>query len=156
MSTFSETADEFLAQKRIAVAGVSRGKSQAANLIYKTIREKGYQVFPVNPKAQVVEGDVCFPNLKGIPEVIDGVIIVTRPEMTMQLVRECAEAGIARVWMHENAFIGATSSSVSEEAVEFCKENGITIIAGGCPLMFLEFGHKCMRWVMGIMGRLPE
>ncbi len=104
----------------------------------------------------VVEGDTCHPNLKTIPEAIDGEIIITRSEITTQLVREYAEAGITLIWMHENAFMGASASRVSQETAAYCRENGITVIEGGCPLMFLEFGHDCMRRIMDTMGRLPE
>lgn len=152
MSAFKSMAQEFLAQKRIAVAGVSRTEQDAANLIYRKLRDESYQVFPVNPNADTVEGDRCYASLKAIPGGVDGAVIVTRPEVSEQLVRDCAEAGIRRVWMHNNTF---APSSVSDAATEFCRENGITVIAGGCPLMFFDFGHKCMRWILGLMGRLP-
>jgi predicted CoA-binding protein len=153
MSTFNTKAKEFLAQERIAVAGVSRAKTDAAaNGIYKKLRESGHQVFPINPKAEEIEGDTCYPNVQSIPGGVDGVIIVTRPELTEKIVEDCVEAGVPRVWMHDNTFM---DSSVSETAVETCRENDIVIIDGGCPMMFLEFGHKCMRVVLGAMKRLP-
>jgi predicted CoA-binding protein len=152
MSSFTAMAEDFLAQKRIAVAGVSRSGEATANGIYRFLRDTGYQVYQVNPNAEVIDGDPCYPSVKAIPEPVDGVVIVNRPEITDQVVRDCAEAGIRRVWMHDNTF-GAPS--VSEDAVAYCRENGIEVIAGGCPMMFLEFGHKCMRWMLGLMGRLP-
>jgi len=157
MPTFEEKAKDFLAHKNLAVAGVSRNEGQTANGIYKMLRAREFQVYPVNPNASEVEGDRCYPNLQSLPEgEIDWLLIVTSPERCLQLVHECAERGISRVWMHGNAFMGESSSSVSQEAVEFCQDNGITVIAGGCPLMFLEIGHKCMRWIMGLMGNLPD
>jgi predicted CoA-binding protein len=155
MPTFKESAEDFLTQNSFAVVGVSRGGAQAANSIYKKLRERDHQVFPINPNADVVEGDACYANLKSVPTKLDGVVIVARPEVANEVVRECVEIGVSRVWMHENALIGPAASSVSAEAVSLAKENGITVIAGGCPMMFLEFGHKCMRWVLGVMGRLP-
>lgn len=156
MPTFREAAEEFLAQERLAVIGVSRGGGQAANLIYQKLRDQGYQVFPVNPNADVVEGDTCYANLGAVPGKLDGVVVVSRPAVAEEVVRDCVELGVPRVWMHENGLFGAGASSVSQEAVTYGKQNGIEIIAGGCPLMFLDFGHKCMRWVLGVMGRLPE
>ena len=153
MNTFNTKAEEFLAQERIAVAGVSRTKKDAANTIYCKLRDTGHQVFPINPSADIVEGDTCYANVQAIPDGVDGVVIVTRPELTEQVVRDCAEAGVPRVWMHNNTFL---PSSVSETAVAFCRENDITVIDGGCPMMFLDFGHKCMRWMLGVMKRLPE
>ncbi len=153
MSTFNTKAKEFLAQDRIAVAGVSRAKTDAAaNGIYNKLRESGHQVFPINPNALEIDGDTCYPNLQSIPGGVDGVVIITRPELTEQIVQDCVEAGVPRVWMHNNTFM---ESSVSESAVETCRENNIVVIDGGCPMMFLEFGHKCMRWMLGAMKRLP-
>ncbi len=156
MSTFDVKARDFLAQGRLAVAGVSRTQQDAANIIYGRLKDGGRQVFPVNPNAETIDGAQCYPDLKSIPGGVDGVVIVTRPDVTERLVRDCAEAGVSRVWIHENAILGAARSSVSPQAVAYCQENGIEVIAGGCPLMYLEFGHKCMRWMIGLMGRLPE
>ena len=155
MSTLKETVSDFLAQERIAVAGVSRSGDAAANLIYKKLRDSGYQVFPVNPNAKEVEGDTCYASLSSIPQGVDGLVIATRPQVTDQLVRECAKAGISRVWLHRSFGQG----SVSAEAVDYCRENNITIIPGGCPMMFCEpvdFGHKCMRWILNLTGGLPK
>lgn len=155
MPTLAQRVNDFLAQRRVAVAGVSRTKQDAANLIYRRFKAKGYQVFPVNPNAERVEGDACFPDLRSIPGGVDGVVIVTRPQLTEEIVRQCPEAGVARVWMHKSLVHGA---SVSESAAEFCRANGIGVIAGACPMMYgptADFGHRCMRWVMGVTGRLP-
>ncbi len=151
--SFNDVAQEFLAQERIAVAGVSRTKQDAANLIYKKLRETGHTVFALNPTAETVEGDRCYPNLQAISGGIDGVIIVTKPEVTEQVVQDAVAAGVPRVWMHNNTFMG---SSVSETAVQTCRDHNIQVIAGGCPMMFFDFGHKCMKWMLGAMGRLPK
>lgn len=155
MPTLKGKVDDFLAQKRIAVAGVSREpKGSAANLIYQKLKSAGYQVFPLNPHAETVEGEKCYPDLKSIPDGVNGVVIVTPPEAVEQIVRECAETGVSRVWMHRSFGAG----SVSEEAVQYCAENNISVIAGACPMMFcqpVDFGHKCMRWILGVTGKLP-
>jgi hypothetical protein len=153
MSTFNTLAQDFLAQKRIAVVGVSRSQQDAANLIYKTLRSKGYQVFAVNPNAEAVEGDPCYPNLHAIPGGVDGVVISTKPALVEGIVRDAKQAGVTRVWMHDNTFMPGSSS---EAAAQYGRDNGITVIAAGCPLMFFDFGHKCMKWMMGVMGRLPS
>ncbi len=151
--TFNTKAEEFLAQKRIAVAGVSRSKDATANFIYNKLRETGHQVFAVNPKADELDGEPCYPNMQAIPDGVDGAVIVTRPELTEHIVHDCVEAGVPRVWMHNNTFM---PSSVSESAAQYCRDNNIIVIDGGCPMMFLDFGHKCMRWVLGVMNRLPD
>lgn len=152
MSRFDELAQEFLAQKRIAVAGVSRNPNEAANGIYRTLRNKGYEVFAVNPNADSVEDDPCFPNMQAIPGGVDGAILVTKPEHSTQVVQDCVIAGVPRVWMHNNTFM---PSSVSDEGTAVCLANGIQVIEGGCPMMYFDPFHKCMKWVLGKMGRLP-
>jgi len=155
MANFMELGQEFLAQKRFAVAGVSRTPQSTANTIYRKLRDEGYEVYPVNPHAEEVEGDRCYASVTAIPGRLDGALLVTRPESSEQLVRDCAAAGVLRIWMHENAFF-KSGTSVSDDAVAFCRENGISVIAGGCPMMFFDFGHKCMRWMFSVMGKLPE
>lgn len=157
-STLETKVRDFLAQKRIAVAGVSRDNSQhpSANLIYRRLKSTGHEVFAVNPKMQSFEGDRCYPDLQSIPGGVDGVVIITRPDVTEHIVHDCDAAGVHRVWMHESVVKG---SSVSREAVEYCRQHGITVIAGACPMMFgsgVDFGHSCMRWLMNLSGRLPS
>ena len=156
MSQFDLLANEFLAQERIAVAGVSRSEDGTANYIYRTLRDKGYSVFAINPNAEEVEGDPCFPNMQTVPGTLDGAIIVTKPVLTEQIVQDCVQAEVPRVWMHNNTFM---PSSVSEKATAVCRENGIVVIDGGCPMMFVEpvdFGHKCMRFIGKFAGWLPS
>ena len=141
MSSLKGAVEDFLGQKRVAVAGVSRSGNAAANIVYRKLREAGYEVFPVNPNARETEGATCYPDLKSIPGGVTGVVIATDPGVTDQIVRECAEVGISRIWMHRSFGAG----SVSDAAVKFCREHNLTIIAGGCPVMFCEpvdFGHK--------------
>ena len=149
--------DDFLSQRRIAVAGVSRDDNHhpAANLIYRRLKQTGHEVFAVNPHLQTFEGDRCYPNVQSVPGGVDAVVIVTRPETTAKIVRECSAAGIRRVWMHQST---AKGSSVSPEAVEYCRAHGISVIAGACPMMFgtgVDFGHACMRWMLKLTGGLP-
>ena len=152
--------NDFLAQKRIAVAGVSRnnGHHPTGNLIYRRLKASGHAVFPINPHMQTFEGDRCYPDLRSLPGGVDGVVIVTRPEVAEQIVRNAGEAGVGRVWMHESL---AKGSSVSAHAVEYCRAHGISVIAGACPMMYRadgvspDFGHTCMRWIMKLTGRLP-
>jgi len=155
MPTLAESAAEFLAHRRIAVAGVSRKGDVAANNVYRRLRAGGYQVFAVNPNATEVEGDACFPDLAAIPGGVDAVVIATHPDACVDLVRQCGELGIPRVWMHR----GIGPGSVNDEAVRLCGELGIAVIPGACPVMFCEpvdFGHRCMRWFFGKTGKLPQ
>ena len=148
--------EEFLAQKRIAVAGVSHDNSHhpAANLIYRRLKKTGHEVLAVNPNLQSFEGDRCYPDLRSIPGGVDGVVIITRPETTERIVRDCSDAGVRHVWMHQSM---AKGSSVSPVAVEYCRQHGISVIAGACPMMYgpgVDFGHTCMRSILKLTGGL--
>jgi len=159
MATILDTkVQDFLAQKRIAVAGVSRNHSHhpAGNLIYRRLKKTGHDVFAVNPHMETFEGDRCYPALRSIPGGVSGVVIITRPETTAQIVRDCGEAGVRHVWMHQSMGKG---TSVSNDAVQYCREHGISVIAGACPMMFgegVDFGHTCMRWFLKLSGGLPD
>ena len=156
MATIKEAAEEFLAKRRVAVTGVSRHpKDHGSNVVYQRLRERGYEVFAVNPNANEVEGDPCFQSLRSIPGGIDAVVIGTRPETAEETMRECADLDIKHVWMHR----GPGAGSVSEAATEFGREHGITVIDGGCPCMFgptADLGHKAMRIVFTLAGNVPR
>jgi predicted CoA-binding protein len=148
MQSITGAASEFLAHKRVAVTGVSRHpKSHGSNTVYKRLRERGYDVFAVNPNAKEVEGDRSYKDLRSIPGGVEAVVIATRPEFAENTMQECAELCIEHVWMHW----GAGGSSVSEAATTYGREHGITVIDGGCPLMFgptADLGHRVMRRVL--------
>lgn len=152
-----EQAEDFYAQGRIAVVGVSRKKG-TGQAIFGALRKRGLDVVPVNPSLSDVDGKPCYPSVKEIPGGARAAVIVTRPEVTERIVEDCAAAGVTHVWMHYNALFGAKMSSVSEGAVARCRENGIEVIPGGCPLMFgdgADLGHRCMRWWLDFRGKLP-
>ena len=156
-TTLEARVEDFLAQKRIAIAGVSRQNSRhpAGNLIYRRLKKSGHDVFAVNPHMQTFEGDRCYPDLQSIPGGVDGVVIITRPETTERIVRDCSDAGVRRVWMHQSLGKG---SSVSPKAVEYCHQHDMTVIAGACPMMYgadVDFGHTCMRFILKLTGGLP-
>ena len=154
MQPIKDAASEFLTKKRVAVTGVSRKpKNHGSNNVYRRLRERGYEVFAVNPNAQEVEGDRSYPDLKSIPGGVEAVVIGTRPEIAERTMEECAELGIKHVWMHR----GPGAGSVSAAATDYGRQHGITVIDGGCPLMFgrtADFGHKIMRFVYA--GKVPK
>lgn len=152
MKALKEAAQEFLAQKRIAVAGVSRQGDIPANLIYKKLRATGHEVYAVNPNTGTIEGDVCYPDFSAIPVKLDAVVIATHPKNTCAIVQSCADAGINRVWIHR-AF---GQGSVDEAALSLCRKLRLSVIPGSCPMMFCEpvdIGHKCLRWFFSVSGR---
>jgi predicted CoA-binding protein len=155
MARTPESVAAFLRGRRIAVAGVSRQPNQAANAVFRKLRDSGYEVFPINPNALEVEGARCYSSVAAVPERIDGVVIATAPDISVQIVQQCRDRDVRRVWFHRSFGNG----SVSEEAVRECAAQGIDCIVGGCPLMFCEpvdFGHRCMRWWLQRQGRVPQ
>jgi uncharacterized protein len=151
-----EAAAEFLASKRVAVTGVSRHpEGHGSNAVYTRLRERGYEVFAVNPNADEVEGDHCYHDLKEIPGGVDAVVIGTRPEIANATMHECADLGITHVWMHRSFGQG----SVSPEATAYGRQHGVHVIDGGCPLMFeptADGAHKLMRFVCTCTGSVPR
>ncbi len=156
MTAIKQAATEFLNHKRVAVTGVSRTPgSHGSNIVYKRLRERGYDVFAVNPNADEVEGDRAYHDLHSIPGGVEAVVIGTRPQLADETMHECAEIGIKHVWMHH----GPGAGSVSETATAYGREHGITVIDGGCPCMFgptADFGHKTMRLVLSLSGNVPK
>jgi predicted CoA-binding protein len=156
MQKIHEAASEFLGNKRVAVTGVSRHpKGHGSNIVYKRLRERGYEVYAINPNADEVEGDRCYHDLRSLPDGVGAVVIGTRPEIAEETMRECAEVGIKHVWMHR----GPGAGSVSKPAADYGRQHGIAVIDGGCPCMFgptADFGHKAMRVVFMMSGNVPK
>ncbi|MDH3654784.1 MAG: CoA-binding protein [Myxococcales bacterium] len=151
----AEGAAEFLAQKRFAVAGVSRSGNAPANLIFKKLRASGREVYAINPNAESVEGERCYASLADLPEPPDAVMIATHPDQAMEIARQCRAAGVRRIWFHRSIDGG----SFSPEAAAFCEAYGATVIPGGCPMMHLgpvDVAHRCMRAVLSLTGSLPK
>lgn len=163
MSTIEAAAAEFLAQSCIAVAGVSSRRDTPANSIYRALRSRGRTVFAVHPTLAEFEGDRCYRDLASLPQKPDGLVIVTRPEIAEELIRQCAAAGVPRVWLHNMLgtrprfmkSMAAKMTSVPPAAVEICRAGGIRVIPGSCPMQFIgDAGHRCMRGILRFAGAL--
>jgi predicted CoA-binding protein len=156
MQPIKQAAAEFLDGKRVAVTGVSRApKGHGSNIVYQRLRERGSQVYAVNPNADQVEGNTCYHDLAAIPGGVDWVVIGTRPQTAEATMRECADLGIKQVWMHR----GPGAGSVSREAAEYGRQHGIRVIEGGCPCMFeptADTGHKFARMIFTLTGNVPR
>ncbi|MBD3305706.1 CoA-binding protein [candidate division KSB3 bacterium] len=149
--TSKAAIEAFLAQPTLAVVGVSRKGKKFGNTVFKDLTAKGYQVFPVNPHAEQIDGQPCYPNLQALPEPAGGVVVIVPPAETEKVVRDAAEAGITHVWMQP----GAESAA----AIHFCREQGMSVVHGECILMFAEpvaFFHRLHRGIWGVLGKLPQ
>jgi predicted CoA-binding protein len=155
MVPIKQAASEFLAHKRIAVTGVSRTpQGHGSNVVYQRLRDRGYEVTAINPNADEVDGDRCYHDLKSVPGGVEAVVIGTRPELAEVTMRECVELGIRYVWMHRSVGGGSVSA-----AAALGRRHAITVIDGGCPLMFdptADLGHKAMRFVFTRTGKVPK
>jgi predicted CoA-binding protein len=160
MAELKALVQDFLAQKKIAVVGVSDKRDSGSNANYRKFKKAGYQVYAINPRISTFDGDPCYPDLKSLSEKPDGVFILANPAVTEQVVRQCVDLGVRRVWMHclmgTKPGLAAGASSVSPAALDLCRQNNIVVIPGSCPMQFLspDFGHRMMRGLFGLMGFL--
>lgn len=160
MPQIDDLVQNFLAQKSIAVVGVSAKRDTGCNLNYEKFKSAGYTVFAVSPNMTEFQGDPCYPDLKSIPQKPDAVFILASPKVTEEIVRQAVEVGVKHIWMHcmmgTKPGLAAEMTSVSQESVRVCRENGINVIPGSCPAQFLnpDFGHKLMRGLWRLLGNL--
>jgi uncharacterized protein len=160
MAKIDELVKDFLAQKKIAVVGVSNKRETGCNMAYKKFKATGHQVYAVNPHNTEFEGDPCYPDLKSLPEKPAAVFLFTNPTVTDQIIQQCVDLGIKHVWMHcmmgTRPGMGNGTSSVSANAVRLCRENGISVIPGSCPNQFIQPdpGHGLMRGLFRLFGFL--
>jgi hypothetical protein len=149
--TSKAVVNDFLAQKTLAVVGVSRSGNKFGNMAYRELKAKGYQVIPVHPQAEVLEGDKTYPNLAAISQKPGGVLVVVPPSQAEKVVQDAAQAGIKHVWLQQG--------SESPAAIQFCKDNDINLVHNECIMMFAQpvgFGHNIHRWLWGLLGKLPK
>ena len=150
-----ETIEDFLAQKRLAMVGISRKPGSFSATLFEELCRRGYDVVPVNPKTPTVHGRRCFARLQDIQPPVAAALLMTSPEGTERVVADCAEAGIRRVWMYRATGKGA----VSESAIAFCHERGIQVVPGQCPYMFLPQAgavHRLHGFFRKITGTYPQ
>jgi predicted CoA-binding protein len=154
MPTTLEDVREFLALRRIALVGLSRDPKDFSRMLFREMCQRGYDMVPVNPAAGELENRRCFHRIPEIDPPAEGALIMTAPEETDRVVRDCAEAGVQRVWMHR----GGGQGAVSKDAADFCHQNGIRLVEGYCPFMFLtstSFVHRLHGFVLKVLGRYP-
>jgi len=147
--------DDFLNQKRIAVVGVSRKESDFIRRLFRDLGKFGYDVVPVHSEAGEIDGKSCARKVQDIAPPVDGVLVMTGPEATEQVVRDCADAGVTRVWMYRATGRGA----VSQKAVDYCEENGIDVVPGECPYMFVQqsgWFHHLHGFLVKLTGKYPQ
>lgn len=149
--TKKQDVEDFLAQNTFVVAGVSRKGNKFGNMAFRNLKQKGYEVYAVHPDAESIEGEKCYPDFKSLPKPADAVVIVTKPRITINVLKNMVDAGIKMAWMQQGA--------ESDEAISFCIKHGIREVHGECIMMFAEpvkSMHRIHRWVWGAIGKLPK
>lgn len=150
-----ETVEDFLAQKRIAMVGLSRGEKDFSVMLFREFVKRGYDMVPVNPGTKEILGKKCYARVEEIQPAVDGVILMTSPAVTEAVVEDCARAGVKRIWMYSAGVAGATSP----RAVAYCWAHGMKVVPGECPFMFWRgagFGHRLHGFVLKIAGKYPQ
>ena len=154
MTTTIADVREFLGQRRIALVGVSRDPKDFSRVLFREMCTRGYEMVPVNPAAGELEKRRCFGRVQDIDPPVQAALLVTAPRDTERVVRDCAEAGVRRIWMHR----GGGQGAVSKEAADFCHKNGMRLVEGYCPFMFLpatSFFHRVHGFFLKLLGRYP-
>ncbi len=148
--TTKAAIDSFLSQPTIAVVGVSRNPNKFGNIAYRELKAKGIKVFPINDKAEQVEGDRCYPDLNSLPVKASGIVVSVPPPQAEKVVEQAFNAGILNVWLQQG--------SESPASLQFCKDHNVNVISGECILMFAhpKFPHTAHRWLWGVIGKLPK
>ncbi|MGD9705602.1 MAG: CoA-binding protein [Acidimicrobiia bacterium] len=140
--------EEFLTQRHLAFVGASRDPKQFANAVYRHLREGGREMYPVHPIAADIEGDLVYARLADVPDPVDGVVVMVKPDAAEQVVQDAIARGVPRVWLHR----GVGNGAVTERAVELCREAGVAVVDGACPMMFAEpvgAFHRLHRLISG-------
>jgi predicted CoA-binding protein len=143
---YAQYVQEFLGYKRIGIAGLSSKNDNPGNFIYKKLKDNGYQVVGINPKATEMDGVECYPTIASVPVALEGIVICTHPSITESVIEESANAGIKIAWIHKAIGEG----SYSKTAIAKARKMGIKIIPVGCPMMFVkpDFFHKCFKFFL--------
>ena len=148
--TSKAVMDDFIAQKTLGIIGVSRGGKKFGNMVFKELTSKGYELYPIHPDAEMLEGVPAYKDLSSVPKPVGGVIVIVPPAQTELVVRQAAQAGIKRIWMQQG--------SESETAIKYCRENGMSEVHGECIMMYTGKAgvHKFHRWVWKVLGKAPK
>jgi predicted CoA-binding protein len=142
MESTSTLINEFLRLPSVAVVGISSNRQTIANAVYKKLRNGRRTVYAVGRNSSSFDGDQCYPDLASLPAPANGVFIAARPENVEQLIDDCIAGNIERVWIHN---------------IQKCRDHGIALIPGACPMMFVDdadVGHRCIKWFLSVTGRL--
>ncbi len=142
---------EFLSQRTLAIAGVSRSGKKFGNAILKSLKRNGYTIYPIHPSAEAIDGERCYPSIHALPEKVGGLIICLPSVQTEIVLHQALATGITRIWLQQG--------SESYAAIRFCEQSGLKVVHGQCILMFaepVESFHRFHRWVWRLIRKYPS
>ncbi|HUS87003.1 MAG TPA: CoA-binding protein [Bacteroidales bacterium] len=147
--------NSFINDNELALAGVSAKREKWGNALFRALTKKGYTVYPINPKLDEVEGVKCYRSVSELPDSIENLILATPPEATEQIVKDCKDTAIKRIWMHRG---GGGTGAQTDNAIEFVKDNNMQVVYGLCPMMFYPpVGiHKLHYWMKKLSKKMPS
>ena len=147
-----KTIQAFNDDKMLAIVGASPNKENFGKYLVQELVKKGYSPIPVNPKYNEVEGIKTLATVKDLPRGVENVILAVPSVLTDEIVDQCIGTHIKRVWMIRGMGRGA----YTEKAHLTCSENGIEVVYGFCPMMFMGEGmHKFHLWLRKRFGKMP-
>lgn len=140
------TIDEFLTSKKLAIAGVSRDPKKFGHILYCTLKKKGYQVYPVNPSADIIDGCVCYRNISDLPTEVKDLLVVTATKDTDMVIKAAIDRGIKNIWIQ--------NGSETYNAVKMAMDNHVNLVTGMCILMYAEPSgfHKFHQVLAKVFG----
>ncbi|MFC2044534.1 CoA-binding protein [Chloroflexota bacterium] len=118
---------EFMAQKRFAVVGATDNHEKYGHQIFINLKNRGYEVYPVNPKLKELDGTRCYASLAHIPVKVDVVDFVVPPGVTEEILKDCKRLGLNRIWLQPGA--------ESKAAINYCHENNLTVVHDVCVML---------------------
>ncbi|MEI7664050.1 MAG: CoA-binding protein [Bacteroidota bacterium] len=151
MKATKASIDLFLASRKLAVAGVSRDPKKFGHQVFKQLKEKGYEVYPVNPQADFIDGTPCFRSVSSLPVNVHSLVIVTPKKQTKEIVAEAISKGIDSIWIQQ--------MSDTPEAIELTRTHPVNLVTGECILMHTDpvtGFHKFHRNIRRFFGRMPK
>lgn len=150
MST-QQSINEFMVQKKIAIAGVSRKKQKFGNAIYKELKKKGYKLYPLNPNMETYDDEKCYPDIASLPDDVTAIVLNTKPAISKKLIEEASQKGINHIWLQQG--------SADKETIEFAEKSENNIISKQCVIMFADPAngiHGFHKWINKTFGLLPK
>lgn len=122
-----------LGKPKWAVVGASNDCAKYGHIIWRFLKDRGYKVYPVNPREKKIGEDICYPTVGDLPEKPDVVSVIVPPKIAQQIVAQCGAEQIEHVWLQPGA--------ESEEAVEIGKKAGVHVITDACVLVEMRKGR---------------